>query len=253
MTMTRTTTFFALCLLLPLGDAVAQMGGDPAREIQEIAEAVDAQLKEIDRLLLESGKKAQERARPKELLKDVIERNRTVDDGLQKLIEKLEEMKNQSSSSSSSSGSQGEQQGQGQQSQGQQGQPQGGQNKPQGNRRENNNPDFVDQTGEGEGQGEQPKPGEQQQPGEQPGEQQGQPQGGKPQGGDPSQAQGENVPGAPQQSETGPGQRGEGEGQWGELQPYLNFLKNRGTSPKVPAKFRKYYEAYLKRKAGDKK
>ena len=85
-----TMTFFAMGLLLPFGDAAAQMGGDPTREIREIADAVDAQLKEIDRLLLESGKKAQERARPKQLLDDVVERNKTVDDGLEKLIEKLE-------------------------------------------------------------------------------------------------------------------------------------------------------------------
>ncbi|MCA9544746.1 MAG: hypothetical protein KC613_10165 [Myxococcales bacterium] len=92
----------------------------------------------------------------------------------------------------------------------------------------------------------------QQQPGEnQPGGQQ-QANGGKPQGGEESKDGGRNVPGQQQDPELGPGQRGEGEGQWGELQPYLNFLKNRGTSPKVPPKFRKYYEAYLKRKAGDK-
>ena len=47
-----------------------------------------------------------------------------------------------------------------------------------------------------------------------------------------------------------PPQRGQGDETWGELQPYVNFLKNRGSSPKVPEKYRKYWEAYLKGKQG---
>ena len=49
---------------------------------------------------------------------------------------------------------------------------------------------------------------------------------------------------------TGPGNPGQGEGSWGELQSYVNFLKNKGSAPKVPEKYRKYWEAYLKQKQG---
>ena len=51
-----------LALALPLAPLQAQFGGgNPTEEIKEIAEAVDKQLKEIDRLLLESGKQGQAR------------------------------------------------------------------------------------------------------------------------------------------------------------------------------------------------
>ena len=68
--------------------------------------------------------------------------------------------------------------------------------------------------------------------------------------GDEQPASGQNQIGSnPQEDPTGEGKRGKGADEWGGLQPYLNFLKNRGASPKVPEKFRRYYEAYLKNKS----
>ncbi|MCA8977606.1 MAG: hypothetical protein KDC98_22975, partial [Planctomycetes bacterium] len=140
-----------------------------------------------------------------------------------------------------------QQQQQQQQQQEQQGkdqqQQQGGQKQ---NRRENDTPDLVQQPQ----QGEQRQPGEQQQQGEH--QQQPQPSG-DPQGGREQITPGENRQGkAPPEGEAGPGNPGQGSESWGELQPYLNSLKNRGSPPKVPPKYRKYWEAYLKnrREAG---
>ncbi|MBL8730729.1 MAG: hypothetical protein JNM25_20085 [Planctomycetes bacterium] len=218
---------------LSLGATVTlpAQGRDPMHEIQEIARSVDEQLQEIDRLLLESGKQSQARSRPKELLEQASERSTTVEDGIEKLIQKLTEMKNQGGEGSPSDGE--PQPGQGQ---GQQPQPQGS---PQ-NRRENQTPDFVQQPKpDGEQPGQEPKPGEPK------------PADGQPQGGEQAQDTPENRRGnRPPESETGPAQAGDGDGTWGELQPYVNFLKNRGSSPKVPEKYRKYWEAYLKNKQG---
>ena len=225
-----------------LAAAAPAQGGDPTREIQEIARRVDEQLQEIDRLLLESGKKGQERSKPKELLQQARERSEAAEEGIDKLIEKLQQMKSQSSSQSGQEGEQssGQQQQQQQSQSGQQ--PQG-----QGNRRENQTPDFVQQPKEG-GQDQQPKPGGEQPGGQQQQQQQQRPDG-QPQGGQEQPTGGENTRGnRPEQTPDGPGNPGQGEGTWGELQPYTNFLKNRGSAPKVPEKYRKYYEAYLKQK-----
>ncbi|MFN3240601.1 MAG: hypothetical protein ACE37K_03715 [Planctomycetota bacterium] len=251
MTTQKHILFWALALTLPFSTLSAQFGGgDPSKEIKEIAEAVDKQLKEIDRLLLESGKQGQARKAPKQMLEEASETSKIAEDGIDKLIEKLNEMSQQSSSSSSSS----QQQQQQQQDQQQQRQQQQGQ---QQNRRENQTPDFVQQPQQGEQQGQEQQQGQQQQPGQnQPQQGQQQPQDGQqPRGGQEQRSPGENRPGnAPPEDPTGEGNRGTGANEWGGLQPYLNFLKNRGASPKVPEKYRKYYEAYLKNKAkGDKK
>ena len=238
---------WALALTLPASQVAAQLGGgNPMEEIKEIAEAVDKQLKEIDRLLLESGKKGQSRKGPKEMLEQAAEGSKIAEDGIDKLIEKLNEMSQQSSSSSSSSSSQQQQQQEQQQQQQQQ------QQQSQQNRRENQSPEFVQQPQEGEPQQQQQQGQEQQgeQPQPQQGEQQPPSQDGKPDGGKEQRSTGENRPGQdPSQDPTGAGKPGTGAGEWGGLQPYLNFLKNRGASPKVPEKFRRYYEAYLKNKA----
>jgi hypothetical protein len=248
-------TLWCLAALLPVSQLSAQMGGgDPSKEIKEIATAIDRQLKEIDDLLRESGRKGQKRNKPKELLEKAAEGSDTVQDGIEKLIEKLNDMKNQSSQSQPSQDeSQDQQDQQGQQqsqdSQSQQGEQQQGQNGQQ--RRENDNPNFVQQPQEGEEPGQEGQPKGQE--GEKPGEQQ-QGQDGQPKGGKESKDGGANRTGnKPPNSPTGPGQPGTGEGDWGGLQPYLNFLRNRGSSPKVPAKYRKYYDAYLKNKAKGKK
>lgn len=208
--------------------------GDPMREIQEIARQVDEQLQEIDRLLLESGRRDQPRQKPKQLLQQAHERSEAVEQDINKLIDKLNELKQQGGNSSSQD--QQDQQQQDQQDQGQQHKPQGGQR----NRRENQTSEFTQRRQPGEQQ--QPQPGEGQQP--------DQPQpSGQPNGGQENPDGGQNTRGNQQlEPELAPGQPGTGDGSWGELQPYVNFLKNRGSMPKVPEKYRKYWEAYLKQK-----
>jgi len=239
-----------------LAQVPAQGGPDLVKEIQEIAARIDGQLQEIDRLLLESGKKAQPRAKPQAMLQQTQERSRDVEAGIDELIQKLTEMKNQGGSGQSQSSDQQQQQDQ-QDEKNQQQQNQRG--KGQQNRRENQTPDFVKQPQEGQPQGQEPGKPESGQPqpgqpkpdgktGEQPGEQQ-QPGQGPPKGGQDSNNPGENRQGNRQlEPELGPGQPGDGEGSWGELQSYTNFIKNRGSLPTVPAKYRKYWEAYLKSK-----
>ena len=222
---------------LSLGATVTlpAQGRDPMHEIQEIARSVDEQLQEIDRLLLESSKKSQARSKPQELLQKAKERSETVEGGIDQLIEKLAEMKNQGGSSSESQDQQKPQDGQGQPRR----EPGQGQ---QQNRRENQAPDFVQQPKEqgGEQPG-QPKAGQQ--------PQERQPQDGPPKGGEDSKDTPENRSGNRQlEPDLGPGQPGDGDGTWGELQPYVNFLKNRGSAPKVPEKYRRYWQAYLKNK-----
>lgn len=238
--------WFAWAALLPLPQLRAQ-GQDPMREIQEIARAVDEQLQEIDRLLLESGKKNQARQKPKEMLQQARERGDAVEGGLEKLIEKLNEMKNQSGNQPSPQQQPQDEQGEQDPSGQQRPKPQQGQR----NRRENQTPDLVprQQPGEQQPGGQQPQ-GQQPQPGQ--GQPQPQPQQGNPQGGQENPTGGQNTTGNRQpEPETGPGNPGTGEGSWGELQPYMNFLKNRGSRPpQVPEKFRKYWEAYLKSKQG---
>ena len=219
---------------------------DPVREIQEIARRVDEQLQEIDRLLLESGKKSQARARPKELLEKAHERSRSAEDGIDTLIDLLNKMKGQSSNSSSQSQQQQQQQDQQDEqdpkNQGQRPRPQG-----QRNRRENQTPDIAQRP-----RNEQSKPDGSQPQGQQPEQQK--PDGQQPNGGQETPDGGQNRRGnQPPDSELGPAQPGTGDGSWGELQPYVNFLKNRGSMPKVPEKYRKYWEAYLKQKQDGKR
>lgn len=239
-------------VLALLAAALPAQGGDPMREIQEIARQVDEQLQEIDRLLLESSKRNQARSTPKELLQQARERSQVAEDGIDKLIEKLNQMKNSGGGGGSSDDPQQQQQQQQQDQQDQQQQQQQGQQQGQRNRRENQTPDLVPRP-QGE-QGQQPEPGGQQ-PQPQPGQGQPQPQPqqqGNPQGGQETQDPGQNTRGNNQpESPTGPGTPGTGDGNWGELQPYMNFLRNRGSNPpQVPEKFRKYWEAYLKSDQG---
>lgn len=215
---------FLLAFALPAAPVRAQ-GQDPMREIQEIARRVAEQLQEIDRLLLESSDGKAE-GRPLDKLQRSREQSETVEQGIDELIEKLTEMKGRSGQQSSQQDQQQQQQ---QDSQEQGGQPQQGQQRP-GQRREGTTPEFDGQ----QQQQQQQQGNEDQQTGQRPrgGEQ-------NPEGGENREAQ------AMPESPTGPGQPGEGEGQWGGLQQYQNDLKNRGVDAKVPEKFRKYWEAYL--------
>lgn len=238
---------FTAALAVPTAPVTAQ-GADPAKEIQELARRVGEQLEQIDRLLLESSRKNQPRATPTEKLQQAHTTSDAVQTGIDELIDKLNEMKNQSGGGQSQD--QQQQQQQQQQDQQQQGQQQQQQGRQQ--RRENETPDFVQQPKEGQQPGEQPsgqQPGERPD-GQQPGQQQ-QPQNGNPNGTQQGNDPGQNTTGNRQlEPDLGPGQKGTGEAGWGELQDYVNFLKNRGSPPKVPEKFRKYWEAYLKNKRG---
>lgn len=221
------------CLLLALLLARPGLAQDPdlAREIQEIAARVAGQLEEIDRLLLEAARRNQARSAPKQALQQTIERGRAVEQGIDELIDKLQQMKNQGGGGQPQD-SQDQQQQDQQNQQGQQDRQQRGRQ----NRRENQTPDIVPQ-----GQNQQQQPG-QQQPEPRPAD-------GRPEGQDAGVGPGENRPArSPTESETGPGSPGQGSESWGELQGYQNFLKHRGSAPKVPEKYRKYWEAYLKQK-----
>jgi hypothetical protein len=234
---------FILCLFgaSPLcGDGLRAQGMDPMREIQELARRIDEELTEIDKLLLESAKPPTDSSMsPRDRLQDSKERSENVEANIDELIQKLNDMKNQSGSPSQEPQDQDQQGQQGQQSQQQQqGQQQQDQQQGRQNRRENEMPDVVDQTGQQQ-QGQQQQ--QQQQDGQQPQNQPNQPRGGQP---DP--VGGDNLPpGQRRDDTTGPGQRGEGQGSWGELQPYTNFLKNRGATPEVPERYRKYWKAYI--------
>ena len=228
----RRTPFRLVILPLVVATMLPAQEPDPREEIKEIARSVDEQLQEIDKLLLESSKKNQARATPRDLLQKAREQSTTAESGIDQLIEKLEAMKKRCQ------GGQCEQpqdQGQGQcsgQSPGQ------GQGQGQQNRRENQTPAFVQQPreqGKQEGQKPEPKPGD-----------------GRPEGGQETPGPGENTRGnRPVESELGPPNPGQGNETWGELQPYANFLKNRGSAPtKVPEQYRKYWEAYLRQKQG---
>ena len=75
--------------ILSATDTAAAQTPEAMREIQEIATRIDEQLREIDRLLLESSKKGQPRQTPKQLLQQAKDRSEAVESGIDKLIEKL--------------------------------------------------------------------------------------------------------------------------------------------------------------------
>ena len=83
-------------LLAWASPAAAQAGQDPMREIQEMAERIEQELAEIDRMLLESSKpSAESTKKPTEALRESGERSELVEQSLDELIEKLTQMKNQ--------------------------------------------------------------------------------------------------------------------------------------------------------------
>jgi hypothetical protein len=219
---------------------------DPARELQEIARRVEEQLQEIDRLLLESGKQGQGREKPRELLQRAKQRSDDATVGIDQLIEKLQDMKSKGSGQGEPQPGDEPRDGQGQPD------PSDGQSSPSqgksgGKRRENATPDFQQQQQPEQQSGTKPEPGQgQPQPQEQ---RAGQAQAGQETPLPPDGPSGQPVPADP----TAAGQPGQGEGSWGNLQEYEAILKNRGSRPKVPEKFRKYWEAYLKQKAEERK
>ena len=97
----------ALSLALPASMFASPLHAqdpDAARAIQELARKIDEQMKEIDRLLLETSKQkgGEAKAPPKESLSRTREQSQIVEKSIDELIQKLNQMKQQSSSSSSS-------------------------------------------------------------------------------------------------------------------------------------------------------
>jgi hypothetical protein len=230
---------FAFVLVaLASASAVTAQQVDTAKELQEIARRVDEQLRDIDKLLLDSSRKQPEgEKKPRELLQASQAQSQAAEQGIEDLIQKLTEMKNRSQSRSQDDQDQQDQKSdQNQQQDGQQ----RGRQRPQGRPQNRNENDTMPLQPQGQQQ-QQPQPQGQQQP-------QDQPKGKQPSGADANPDGGENKPGKnPPDQPTGPGQRGEGDNEWGQLQPYLNGLHNRGSLPtKPPEKFRHYFEAYLK-------
>lgn len=222
-----------LILAFPLALSAPLAAQDPAEEIKQIVQRIDEQMRTIDQWLLESARKGEAASKGHELLQKGQQHSDKVVEDIDELIKKLQQMRQQSQRSQSQPQDQQQQDQQGQQQQRQRNQ----QNR---NRTENERQEFVQQEPQ-EGQQQQPQPGK---PEPQPGRQ-------KPDGPEASPDPGENRPGnRPPDNGTEKVAPGAGDGTWGELPNYANFLKNKGSAPKVPEKFRKYYEGYLKEEAG---
>ena len=192
---------------------------NPAEKIKEIAEEVAKELQEIDRLLLQTGTGSNAAEGMKSAAKrmgELLDQSKAsqgkVVNKIDELIKTLEQMKGQQSQSGGQS--------QGQQRDGQKQRQQG-----QQQRQATEVPD-----------GEQPMPNPQ---GQQP----------KSSKGDPEQ-QGQNRPAdrAPQDG-TERVKPADDTERWGVLPAYEEMLKNRGGRPKVPEKYRRFHEAFLKQQA----
>jgi hypothetical protein len=224
-----------LILSLPFLLCAARLSAqDPAEEIKQIVQRIDEQMRTIDQWLLESAKKGEAASKGHDLLQKGQQHSDKVVEGIDELIQKLQQMRQQSQRQSQSQDQDQQQQDQQQQQQQRQ---RNQQNRP---RNENERQEFVQQEPQ-EGQQQQPQQG---QPQPQPGRQ-------NPDGPEASREPGENRPGnQPPDNGTEKVAPGTGDGTWGELPTYANFLKSKGSAPKVPEKFRKYYEGYLKEEAG---
>ncbi len=225
--MTTALRFSSLVLVLA-APSLAQIS--PEENIKKILKAIDEDMREIDRLLMESSRKdaAGGMEKAAEKLKDLMQQGQLTQDqvvqDISKLIEELENMQ----SSDQQQSSQGQKQDQSQQS----GQQQG--NQERSTRQNNQTPEMVDQRGQN-------KPGQKEQAQEQP-------QGQKPQDGrDQAFQEGENRPaGARPDAGTERVERGSEDSRWGDLPKYARFLMNRGALPEVPEKYRRLVEAYQK-------
>lgn len=204
---------------------------DPAEAVKKILEKVSEEMADIDRLLRESSRKAAgqssgEAGSDSESAKDLVDETRDsqqrVVRGIDDLIDELQQMAQQSSSSSSSSEDQQDQQQQQQQQQRQ-----------RSEREQTQTPDQIDQS-------------QQQQQNQQEQQQQGQQE--QPMDGSEDPQAGENKPG-----QRRPGDpleevsRGESGVFEAELPAYAKFLHSRGGAPKVPTKYRRLHEAWLRR------
>jgi hypothetical protein len=249
--MRRLPTFclLGLALLMLTPSATAQV--DPSDAVRKIAETIEKEMSEIDRLLRESsragGANAEASSRIRELIDGTRQSQGKVVQGIDDLIGELEKMAQQSQSQSqqSSQPPQDQQQSGQQGQQGQQGQEQQGQQRPggQGNRRENQTPDLAQQPNQGEQSGDQ-EPGQQGQPQNQP---QNQPSGADSPG-EEQRREGRNTQtGAAAEGSSERVERQDGAEGWGSLQKYVPPQYQRAGAPQVPARYRRLHEAFQKR------
>lgn len=214
----------ALGLALP---ATGQI--DPQENIKKILEEISTEMSEIDRLLLESGRKDQGAAMREaaekigKLLENSQGSQAKVAQKIDQLIEELEKM-SQSQSSSSESGS-GEPSQRGQQGEG----------------------DIQDQQRSQRDEIQQSEFQRQQQQQQQQQQEQNRPQG-DPKGPEQTDEKGTNLQGdKPQEQGEERVDRDRESARWGELQKYAPFLQSRGGLPDVPVKYRRLLEAYLRK------
>ncbi|MGA0868533.1 MAG: hypothetical protein ACO4CT_03315 [Planctomycetota bacterium] len=223
---------------------------DPGEAVRKIAETIEKEMSEIDRLLRESSRAGGSRTEAGSKIRELIDGTRQsqgkVVQGIDDLIEELEKMAQQSQSQSQSQQPPSDQDPQQQQSgqQGQQGQQQQGQQSPQqgqpGNRRENQTPDLAQQPGQEQGQQQGQPQGQQDQPQEQPGRADSP-------GNDP-QREGQNTQtGSAAEGGSERVERQDGAEGWGSLQKYVPPQYQRAGAPEVPARYRRLHEAFQKR------
>lgn len=240
-----------LCLLGTFFLAVAPRATaqiDPGDAVRKIAETIEKEMSEIDRLLRESsragGANAEASSRIRELIDGTRQSQGKVVQGIDDLIGELEKMAQQSQSQQQSQQQQDQQQQQNGQ-QGQQGQEQQGQQQQQpggqGNRRENQTPDLAQQPNQGQQQGE---PGQQGQPQNQPQDQPGRADS----PGEDQQREGRNTQaGTAAEGGSERVERQDGAEGWGSLQKYVPPQYQRAGAPQVPARYRRLHEAFQKR------
>lgn len=206
--------------------ANAQIG--PEDKIRDILEKVSEEMAEIDRLLLQSSRTpaGEGMQRNVDRLKELMEQTRgSQGEVVQSIDELIDELQKMSQQSSSGSGQAGEPQ------QGDQQQPPQGAGNPQGVRDQTQTPDMVNR---GEQQGRQPE-GQQE-------------QGSMPQDGQEPFAPGRNRrDGSVAEDGTERIERAADAESWGDLPKYVPFLHTRGGVPEIPEKYRRAYEAYLRR------
>lgn len=220
----RLTSCFLLALPCIAVPARAQFE-NPEEKIREIAEEVAEQLAEIDRLLLQrpnsgssgSGSAAEGMRQASEKMKKLLDQTT---DSQQNVVKKMDELIEQVLKAQQ--GQQG--QGGGQQSQGQprqQGRTRTGERT--GTRREN-----------------EPRQGTQRSEQEDPSQSRGPEPDAK--------QQGQNRTGAQEPEDpTERLQRALETEEWGQLQQYDPLIKSRGGQPKVPEKYRRYLESFIKK------
>lgn len=209
--------------VLVLGaSASAQLTPDPRQQLKQIADKVAEEMKEIDRLLLErdASKATGEALRRsvegiEKMLDNAGSANKRVQQGIDELIQQLEECGLCDNPGDGSGQSQQDQQEQ-----------QGRRNQQPGTRQENATPDMVRQ----------PQEQQQQQDGREPkGNQQ-----------DSPNARNQDAAKAPTEDGVEVTERPGEVAEWGNLPEYLGGIKQRGGIPEISEKYRKLYDAYLR-------